>query len=156
MLKSTLALDVTNPLDLTLEQPGKFVVHTAIKIFFNDWFKIICLLLVWAILFIYSLCGLSGRYFCANCTVVSGKEWVVPARILLNWDFKRYSVSKRAAIFLSEIQHHPLLDLKTLNPYLYLTVPEVADLQVGSNFTKLVYLSSTRCWLMTAIILCRN
>lgn len=75
------------------------------------------------------LCGLSGHYFCDDCTVISGDEWVVPSRVLYNWDYKRYSVSKRAASFLSEIQHHPLLDLKNLNPFLYLTVDEVSELQ---------------------------
>ncbi|XP_034251665.1 pleckstrin homology domain-containing family M member 1 isoform X2 [Thrips palmi] len=79
------------------------------------------------------LCGLTGHYFCDDCTVLSGDEWIVPARVLLNWDYKRYTVSKRAASFLSEIQHHPLLDLKSLNPFLYLTVDEVSELQKLRN-----------------------
>lgn len=79
------------------------------------------------------LCGFSGQYFCEECTVNLGEEWVVPARILFNWDFKRYSVSKKAATFLLEIQYHPLLDLKTLNPCLYLTVDEVSELQKLRN-----------------------
>ncbi|KAK3932524.1 Pleckstrin homology domain-containing family M member 3 [Frankliniella fusca] len=79
------------------------------------------------------LCGLTGRYFCDQCTVNPGYEWVVPARILLNWDYRRYCVSKKAAEFLSEVQHHPILDFKSLNPYLYLTVQEVAELQKLRN-----------------------
>lgn len=80
------------------------------------------------------LCGLSGRYFCKECSVNPGEEWVVPARILFNWDYQRYNVSKRAATFLAEIQHHPLLDLKTLNPLLYLAVGEVSELQVSVQY----------------------
>ncbi|XP_026291644.1 uncharacterized protein LOC113216125 isoform X1 [Frankliniella occidentalis] len=79
------------------------------------------------------LCGLSGRYFCDECTVNPGEEWAIPARILLNWDYRRYCVSKKAAIFLSEVKHHPILDLKSLNPCLYLTVEEVSELQKLRN-----------------------
>lgn len=79
------------------------------------------------------LCGFSGRYFCDECTVNPGEEWAIPARILLNWDYRRYCVSKKAAIFLSEVKHHPILDLKSLNPCLYLTVEEVSELQKLRN-----------------------
>ncbi|XP_066997403.2 uncharacterized protein Plekhm1 isoform X2 [Anabrus simplex] len=73
------------------------------------------------------VCSFVGGYFCPECHV--GDEWIIPARVIHNWDFRRYPVAKKSAAFLDEIQHHPLLDLKILNPRLYLAVEEMAQLQ---------------------------
>ncbi|KAJ9583383.1 hypothetical protein L9F63_022249, partial [Diploptera punctata] len=73
------------------------------------------------------VCCFSGGYFCSECHIA--EEWVIPARAIHNWDFKRYPVARRSAAFLDEIQHHPLLDLKNLNPRLYLAVEEMTHLQ---------------------------
>lgn len=37
---------------------------------------------------------------------------LIPARVIYNWDFRKYPVSKRAAAFLSEFQFQPFIDLK--------------------------------------------
>lgn len=52
--------------------------------------------------------------------------------MLHNWDFHRYPVSERAEKFLLEIQDHPLLDMKAVNPRLYVVADEMAILQVSS------------------------
>ncbi|PNF15729.1 hypothetical protein B7P43_G12079 [Cryptotermes secundus] len=74
------------------------------------------------------VCSFSGGYFCTECHV--GQEWLIPARAIHNWDFRRFPVSRRSAAFLEEIQHHPLLDLKSLNPRLYLAVDDMTQLQL--------------------------
>lgn len=73
------------------------------------------------------VCSFGGGYYCSECHV--GEEWIIPARIIHNWDFRRYPVSRKSAAFLDEVQHHPLLDLKVLNPSLYLAIEEMAHLQ---------------------------
>ncbi|XP_069693880.1 pleckstrin homology domain-containing family M member 1 isoform X2 [Periplaneta americana] len=88
------------------------------------------------------VCSFSGGYFCSECHV--GEEWVIPARAIHNWDFRRYPVARRSAAFLEEIQHHPLLDLKGLNPRLYLAVEDMTQLQ-----TLRIQLNLLRAYLFT-------
>lgn len=77
------------------------------------------------------VCALTGAYYCMGCFSGSGvsEEWVIPSRIIHNWDFRRYPVCQNAASFLSQVQHHPLLDIKSLNPRLYLAVEDMSQLQ---------------------------
>lgn len=49
--------------------------------------------------------------------------------MIFNWDFKKYSVSQKAAAFLQEFQHQSFIDLKILNPDIYKYVDEMAELQ---------------------------
>lgn len=53
----------------------------------------------------------------------------IPARVIFNWDFKKYPVSQKAAAFLQEFQHQSFIDLKILNPQIYQYVDEMAELQ---------------------------
>lgn len=65
------------------------------------------------ILLIYSIfrvCAFTGECFCDGC--MSAEPMVIPARIIHNWDFKQYYVSKESAVFINEIKNHPVLDLK--------------------------------------------
>jgi hypothetical protein len=87
----------------------------------------------------FRVCSFSGWYFCSECHV--GQEWVIPARAIHNWDFRRYPVARRSAAFLEEIQHHPLLDLKSLNPRLYLAVEDMTQLQVNSSDSDILLLT---------------
>ncbi|KAG8240174.1 hypothetical protein J437_LFUL009464 [Ladona fulva] len=73
------------------------------------------------------VCSFLGAYYCSECHL--DEESIIPARVIHNWDFKRYPVSCSAAAFLNEIQHQPLLDLKVLNPRLYNAVDVMAKLQ---------------------------
>lgn len=78
--------------------------------------------------FLIRVCGFTGDYYCHECHI--GEEWVIPAKVIYNWDFRRYPVSKKSSLFLNDIQHHPLIDLKVLNPVLYFAVEEMSQLQV--------------------------
>lgn len=73
------------------------------------------------------VCGLTGHYFCVEC--FDEKESVIPARILHNWDFSKHPVSGKAHAFLNDVQAHPLINIRTVNPKLYLIVPEMEKLQ---------------------------
>ncbi|XP_075984351.1 uncharacterized protein LOC142982006 [Anticarsia gemmatalis] len=73
------------------------------------------------------VCGYTGEYFCSNC--MDANVFIIPARVIHNWDFKRYPVSKKSALFLLEFQHHPWIDMKKLNPKIYSGVSDMAQLQ---------------------------
>lgn len=54
---------------------------------------------------------------------------LIPARIIYNWDFRKYSVSKHAALFLAEYRSQPFLDMQLLNPSIYFASDAMAELQ---------------------------
>ncbi|CAG9107500.1 unnamed protein product [Plutella xylostella] len=83
------------------------------------------------------VCAFTGEYYCANC--MDANVFIIPARVIHNWDFKRYPVSKKSALFLLEFQHHPWIDMKKLNPKIYSGVSDMAQLQelrVQLNFLR--------------------
>ncbi|XP_026726266.1 uncharacterized protein LOC113492785 [Trichoplusia ni] len=73
------------------------------------------------------VCAYTGEYYCSNC--MDPNVFIIPARVIHNWDFKRYPVSKKSALFLLEFQHHPWIDMKKLNPKIYNGVSDMAQLQ---------------------------
>ncbi|XP_026764449.2 pleckstrin homology domain-containing family M member 1-like [Galleria mellonella] len=73
------------------------------------------------------VCAYTGEYYCTNC--MDPNVFIIPARVIHNWDFKRYAVSKKSALFLLEFQHHPWIDMKKLNPKIYCGVSDMAQLQ---------------------------
>lgn len=83
------------------------------------------------------VCAYTGEYYCSNC--MDPNVFIIPARVIHNWDFKRYPVSKKAALFLLEFQHHPWIDMKKLNPKIYCGVSDMAhlqDLRIQLNFLR--------------------
>nr|XP_042904377.1 pleckstrin homology domain-containing family M member 1 isoform X2 [Parasteatoda tepidariorum] len=91
--------------------------------------------------FIYGkarLCYYDGYNYCYDCH--DNEEEYVPARMIHNWDFKQYPVSKRAKVFLSRIVKDPMLDIKELNPVIYTAVEEMAQMQLLR--TQLTFLRS--------------
>lgn len=73
------------------------------------------------------VCGYTGEYYCTNC--MDPNVFIIPARVIHNWDFKRYAVSKKSALFLLEFQHQPWIDMKKLNPKIYSGVSDMSHLQ---------------------------
>lgn len=73
------------------------------------------------------VCSFTGEYYCTNC--MDSNVFIIPARVIHNWDFKRYPVSIKAAKFLLEFQHHPWIDMKKLNSKIYCGVSDMAELQ---------------------------
>lgn len=58
----------------------------------------------------YRVCAFSGNYFCDNCMDI--EPVLIPAKIIYNWDFRKYAVSKKAASFLAEFRSQPFIDLQ--------------------------------------------
>lgn len=57
-----------------------------------------------------TVCGFDSHYYCLSC--ISTDKYPIPSKIIYNWDFKNYSVSKNAAIFLTDYQFKPFIDFK--------------------------------------------
>ncbi|XP_063634562.1 uncharacterized protein LOC134805183 [Cydia splendana] len=90
------------------------------------------------------VCAYTGEYYCSNC--MDTNLFIIPARVIHNWDFKRYPVSKKSALFLLEFQHHPWIHMKKLNPKIYSGVSDMAQLQelrIQLNFLR-AYIFSCR------------
>jgi hypothetical protein len=54
-------------------------------------------------------------------------EYIIPSRMIHNWDLKQYPVSQKAAEFLEK--ESSLIDLKVVNPKIYMAVDVMAQLQ---------------------------
>lgn len=73
------------------------------------------------------LCDYSGQYFCEEC------HWndmvVIPARVVHNWDFSTYKVSRQWKQFLDLMLTRPLLKIEKLNPELFKFVVELREIK---------------------------
>jgi len=72
----------------------------------------------------YRNCKFDGYNYCIDCH--KNDESVIPARVMLNWDFKKYPVSKKNKKLLDATESDPLLDVKVSSPLLYSVVAELA------------------------------
>lgn len=63
------------------------------------------------------VCRYSGWYYCHSCH--DDDLFLIPARLVHNWDTTRHKVSKQAKEFLEFVYEEPLLDVQQLNPSLY-------------------------------------
>ncbi|XP_077627277.1 pleckstrin homology domain-containing family M member 3 isoform X2 [Crocuta crocuta] len=63
------------------------------------------------------VCNYSGWYYCGSCHV--DDSFLIPARIVHNWDTSKYKVSKQAKEFLEYVYEEPLIDIQQENPMLY-------------------------------------
>lgn len=73
------------------------------------------------------LCHFDGHHYCSECHL--GEKSVIPARILCNWDFNKYLISKRNQHFLTLISNEPMFELKLMAPLLYKTCPELMEIE---------------------------
>ncbi|KAM4859908.1 protein associated with UVRAG as autophagy enhancer isoform 1-T4 [Thomomys bottae] len=75
-------------------------------------------------------CEYLGKYFCACCH--SYEESCIPARILMTWDFRKYSISNFSKRLLDSIWHQPIFNLMSSSHSLYAKAKEldrVKDIQ---------------------------
>ncbi|CAM2100133.1 unnamed protein product [Caretta caretta] len=70
------------------------------------------------------VCGYSGWYYCITCHV--DDNFLIPARLVHNWDTSKYKVSKQAKEFLEYVYEEPLIDIQQENPMLYRHVEPLA------------------------------
>ncbi|XP_054827995.1 pleckstrin homology domain-containing family M member 3 [Eublepharis macularius] len=70
------------------------------------------------------VCSYSGWYYCCTCHV--DDTFLIPARLVHNWDTSKYKVSKQAKEFLEYVYEEPLIDVQQENPMLYRHVEPLA------------------------------
>ncbi|KAM3917331.1 pleckstrin homology domain-containing family M member 3 [Leptodactylus fuscus] len=71
------------------------------------------------------VCSYSGWYYCNLCHVDDG--FIIPARLVHNWDTSKHKVSKQAKEFLEYVYEEPLIDVQQENPLLYRHVDALAQ-----------------------------
>ncbi|CAL1289125.1 unnamed protein product [Larinioides sclopetarius] len=94
------------------------------------------------------LCYYDGYNYCYECH--ENDLEFIPARVVHNWDFEKYPISKRAKIFISRIEKDPLLDIKVLNPAVYTAIEEMAQMQLLR--TQLTFLYGYICTCKASIV----
>ncbi|VDD91481.1 unnamed protein product [Enterobius vermicularis] len=62
------------------------------------------------------LCDYNGLYYCSHCHW--NDEWMIPARVLSNWDCNKYKVCRASKQLLSCIDRKPLYNFSQQNPRL--------------------------------------
>lgn len=70
------------------------------------------------------LCDYSGQSFCRECHF--GSTSVIPARVILNWDFKPRPVSRATEQYLQLMKKKPIINVESNNPRLFGFVEELA------------------------------
>lgn len=73
------------------------------------------------------VCHYSGWYYCSSCHV--DDSFLIPARVVHNWDTSKYKVSKQAKEFLEYVCEEPLIDIQQENPLLYLHAEPLATVE---------------------------
>ncbi|XP_033857110.1 pleckstrin homology domain-containing family M member 3-like [Acipenser ruthenus] len=70
------------------------------------------------------VCCYSGLYYCQSCH--EDDVFLIPARLVHNWDTRKHKVSKQAKEFLEFVLEEPLIDIQLQNPCLYAHVDSLA------------------------------
>lgn len=73
------------------------------------------------------LCEFDGKHYCCDC--MAADPYAIPSRIINNWDFRKYSVSQKAAAFLNEYKYRAFIDMKLVNPDIYTYVNDMRELK---------------------------
>ncbi|XP_066296605.1 pleckstrin homology domain-containing family M member 1-like isoform X1 [Branchiostoma lanceolatum] len=75
----------------------------------------------------YRVCNYDGCYYCEECHV--NEEAVIPARIILNWDFKKHKIAHSTKLFLLQVDEEPLINLEECNPDIYTYIKEMSEVK---------------------------
>lgn len=74
---------------------------------------------------------------CVSC--LSLDLILIPAKVIYNWDFKKYNVSRKYQTFLLNYSLQPFLNIKILNPDIYQfskTMANIQSLRIRLNFIR--------------------
>nr|XP_036220543.1 differentially expressed in FDCP 8 homolog isoform X1 [Bactrocera oleae] len=73
------------------------------------------------------LCDYSGLYYCPNC------HWndysIIPARVVHNWDFTQYKVSRSSLQEINLFYEKPLIKLEEANPKLFVFLEKLGSVK---------------------------
>lgn len=84
-----------------------------------------CKMLLGVTISLISVCHFDGHYYCRSCMTI--EKFQIPAKIIYNWDFKKYAVSKKAAEFLEDQKSQPLIDLEVS---LYIHLDKISKTEI--------------------------
>uniref|UniRef100_A0AC35TUZ0 RUN domain-containing protein n=1 Tax=Rhabditophanes sp. KR3021 TaxID=114890 RepID=A0AC35TUZ0_9BILA len=66
----------------------------------------------------FKVCQLDKKYYCKNC-MKKGKELLIPARVILNGDFRLMPVSPRYEQLIRKYYDKPIFDVEEMNKNIY-------------------------------------
>uniref|UniRef100_A0A5S6QA94 RUN domain-containing protein n=1 Tax=Trichuris muris TaxID=70415 RepID=A0A5S6QA94_TRIMR len=93
----------------------------------------------------YKVCQFDGHYYCSACHV--DDEFLIPARVIFNWDLSPGKVCRASKCFLSSIADRPLFNLNSLNPEIYKfskALSEMRNLRLQMNHVAAYLLTCRR------------
>ncbi|XP_005091069.2 differentially expressed in FDCP 8 homolog [Aplysia californica] len=73
------------------------------------------------------MCDYSGRYYCEYCHW--NDSFVIPARVLHNWDFTGHKVCRASKQFLKLMQHKAVIRIQDINPMLFVYVDQLNEIK---------------------------
>lgn len=73
------------------------------------------------------LCDYNGLYYCSHCHW--NDEWMIPARVLCNWDCNKYKICRASKQLLACIDRKPLYNFSQLNPRLLKFVAQLTKIK---------------------------
>uniref|UniRef100_A0A1I7TSH2 RUN domain-containing protein n=1 Tax=Caenorhabditis tropicalis TaxID=1561998 RepID=A0A1I7TSH2_9PELO len=74
----------------------------------------------------FETCAIDSKYYCTECMKAGGKV-SIPARVVMDWDWKERAVSDRGRSWYEANQEKALINIKTTNPRLYTHVPALEE-----------------------------
>ncbi|ULU07327.1 hypothetical protein L3Y34_018821 [Caenorhabditis briggsae] len=74
----------------------------------------------------FETCAIDSKYYCPECMKPGGKI-PIPARVVMDWDWRERSVSDRGRAWYEANQEKALINIKTTNPRLYKHVPALEE-----------------------------
>lgn len=80
----------------------------------------------------FRFCHITGFYYCCDC-LPSDSVSVIPAHIILNWDFSSKLVTVPSKELLKSIADDPFIRIDLLNPSLYEHCPPMKKILVAFN-----------------------
>ncbi|CAL1547265.1 unnamed protein product [Lymnaea stagnalis] len=84
------------------------------------------------------VCDYTGRYYCELCHW--NDTYIMPARVLHNWDFTPQKVVCRATKqFLKLMQRKAVIRIQDVNPMLFVYVDQLNEIKVGGDRSHLLY-----------------
>ncbi|EGT40908.1 hypothetical protein CAEBREN_01726 [Caenorhabditis brenneri] len=74
----------------------------------------------------FETCAMDSKYYCTECMKGGGKL-SIPARVVMDWDWRERTVSDRGRAWFEANQEKALINLRTTNPRLYTHVPALTE-----------------------------
>lgn len=89
---------------------------------------------------LFRKCNFTACYYCVHC--FGSETWPIPLKILFDWDFHRYPVSHSSSIFLSDIQYHPLFNMRSIHRRIYKANKEMQKSKVSIFINIYTYMTA--------------